>query len=82
MFPIYIQRKITDIIILKSVWFAAQRTDKVGVLNHGQQETLALGPMTLLSIGTDFDPAEDVNVLSSTLVRLYRAILPLLSIEL
>jgi len=36
-----------------------------------------MGPRTALSIHRDFDPADNVNVLSSTLVRLYRARPPL-----
>jgi len=41
-----------------------------------------VGPRTALSIDNDFVPAEYVNILSSTLVWLYRARLPLLSVEL
>ena len=37
-----------------------------------------MGTTTALSIDKDFDPAENMNVLSSTLVTLYRARLPLL----
>jgi len=39
---------------------------------------LGMGPRTALSIDRDFDPAEIVNVLISTLVRLYCARTPLL----
>jgi len=35
-----------------------------------------------LSIDKDFDPAEDVNVFSSTHISLYRTRLPLHSVEL
>lgn len=38
---------------------------------------LGSGPKTALSIDRDCDPAEKVNVLSATRVRLYRAIAPL-----
>ena len=43
---------------------------KIGILNYGEEETLGTGPKTALSIDRDFDPAENVNVLSSTLVML------------
>jgi len=39
----------------------------------------AMVPRTALSIDRDFGPAAYVNILSSTLVRLYRATLPLFS---
>jgi len=41
-----------------------------------------MGPRPTLSMDNDFDPAGNVNVFSSILVRLYRARLPLLSVEL
>jgi len=41
-----------------------------------------MGPRTALPKDKDFDPAENANVLISTLVKLYRARLPLLSVEL
>jgi len=40
-----------------------------------------MGRRTALSIEKDFDPAESVNDLSSTLVRLYRARLPFAQCE-
>jgi len=40
-----------------------------------------MGPKTELSIDKDFDPLENVNVLSSTLVKLYRAMPPSLRVE-
>ena len=40
------------------------------------------GPRKALSIDRDFDPAANVNVLSSTLVWLYRARFRLLMVEL
>ena len=40
------------------------------------------GHRTALSIDKDFDPAENVNALSSTLISLYRVRLPLFSVEL
>jgi len=47
---------------MKFVRVALQRNDKIDVLNHIQKETL--------SIDKDFHPAENVNVLISTLVML------------
>ena len=41
-----------------------------------------MGPRTALSIDKYFDPAEHINVLSSTLVRFYRTRIPLFSVEL
>lgn len=40
---------------------------------------LEMGPRTALSIERNFNPAENINVWNSTLVRLYRAMTPLLS---
>jgi len=40
-----------------------------------------MGPRTALSIENDFHPAENMNVLSSTLVRLEGARLPVCSVE-
>ena len=37
---------------------------------------LGMGPKTRLSIDRDFYPGANVNVLSSTLVKLYRAMPP------
>ena len=41
-----------------------------------------MGPRTALSIDKDFDPAENVNILCSTLVTIKRATLPFLSVGL
>ena len=43
MFTVQKQRKIADILMLRSVWFGVQRTDKIGVLNHGEQENFGDG---------------------------------------
>jgi len=40
-----------------------------------------MGPKTTLSIDRNFDPAENVNVLSTTLVMLNRARLRLLNVQ-
>ena len=40
------------------------------------------GPKIALYIDRDFDPAENVNVFSSTLVMIYHARTPLLNVEL
>jgi len=68
--------------MLKLVRFGIQWTDKFSVLNHGEQKTFRNGSKMALPIDKDFDPAKNVNVRSSTLVRLYRARIPLLSVEL
>ena len=39
------------------------------------------GPNTALSIDRRFDPAENVNVVRSTPVMLYRAIAPVFNVE-
>ena len=49
------------------------------VLNHGEQKTFREGPSTALSIDRDLESAENVKVLSSTFVMLYRAWAPLFS---
>ena len=43
------------------------------VLNHGELKNLEVGPRTAKSIDWKFDTAENVKVLISNLVRLYRA---------
>jgi len=43
MFPFHRQRKIADIVLLKSVSVAVQRTDKIVVLKHGEQEAFGDG---------------------------------------
>ena len=40
------------------------------MVNNGR---FGMGPRTALHTDNDYDPAANVNVLSSTLVRLYRA---------
>jgi len=40
------------------------------IVNQDEEETLRTGPKTALSIERYFDPAENVNVLISTLVML------------
>jgi len=47
-------------------------------LNHGAQQTFG-GTSAALSIDRDFYPAENLKVLSFTLVMLYRARAPLVS---
>ena len=42
MFPVHKQRKVADV-MLKFVRFAVQRTEKIGVLNHTEQETFRDG---------------------------------------
>jgi len=43
---------------------------EIGILNHGEELTFGAGPKLALSIDRNFHPAENVNVLSSTLVML------------
>ena len=40
---------------------------KIGILNHSEEETFGDRLKTALSIDRDFDPAENLNVLSSPL---------------
>jgi len=63
--------------MLKFVGFAVQRTVKSLFLTMVNKRHFGMGPTTALSIDRDFEPAANVNVLSSTLVRLYRARTPL-----
>jgi len=58
------------------------RAYKIGLLNHGEQEAFCDGPNTALSMDSDFDPTNNLKVLSSTLVMLYRATAPLLNVKL
>ena len=55
--------------MLKFVGVRVHCAYKIGILNHGEEECLGKGPKTA-SIDRDFDPAKNVNVLSSTLVML------------
>jgi len=43
MSPVHKEQKIACIVMLKSLRVSAQRTDKIGVLNHSEQETLGGG---------------------------------------
>jgi len=61
-FPVLKQRKNADIVLLKFERVAVQRTAKIGVLNHGEQETFRDGTRAALSIDKVFDPAENMNV--------------------
>ena len=60
----------------KFVGVRVHRAYKIGILNHREQEVFWDAPNTALYIDWDIDPAENVNVLSSTLVMLYRARAP------
>jgi len=62
LFTVHKQRKIAGVIMLKFGRVTVQQTVKICVLNHGEQQTY--------SIDKDLDPAANVNVLSSTIVRL------------
>ena len=68
--------------MLKFVRFGVRRIYKIGVLNHSEQEAFWDGTEGSVVDRQGFDPAENVNVLSSTLVRLYRARRPLRNVEL
>ena len=59
--------------------FIRHRAQKIGIFNLVNKMRLGMGPKTRLSIDREFDPGANVNVLSSTLVKLYRAIPPSLS---
>jgi len=54
--------------MLKFVGIRVHCAYKIGILNHGEEH--GTGHKTAFSIDRDFDPAEKVNVLSSTLVML------------
>jgi len=45
LITVHKQRKIADVVMLKFVRVAVQRTDKIGVLNHGEQETFRNGTL-------------------------------------
>jgi len=51
-------------------------------LNKVNKRRYGIGSRTALSIDKDFDPAENVNVLSSTVGRLQRARVPFLCVKL
>jgi len=55
---------------------------KIGVHKHGLQQTFWDATQDGVVYKKNLDPAENVNVLSSTLVRLYRARLLLFSVDL
>jgi len=80
LFPDHKLRKIADV-MLKFVQVAVQRTIKSEFLTMVNKRRFGMGPRTALSMDNDVDPAEKVNDLISTLVRLYRAKVPLLSVE-
>jgi len=56
--------------MLKFVGIRVHCAYKIRILNHLKRRRFGTGPKTALSIDRDFDPAENVNVLSSTLVML------------
>ena len=56
--------------MLKFVGIRVHCAYKIGILNHGEEETFGTGPKTALSIDRDLEPAENVKVQSSTLVML------------
>jgi len=67
--------------MLKFERIAVQRTDKICVLHHGEQQTFRDGTQDGVVYRQGFRSAANVNVLSSTPVRLYRARLPLFSVD-
>jgi len=70
LFSVHKQRKFADIVMLKFVGVGVHRAYKIGILNHGEEETLGDGAQDGVVDRQGFDPAENVNVLSSTLVML------------
>jgi len=52
------------------------RAEKICMFYNGKQDTFRDESKTRLSIDREFDPGANVNVLSSTLVKLHRAIPP------
>jgi len=53
--------------------FIRHRAQKIGIFNLVNKMRLGMGPKTRLSIDREFDVGANVNVLSSTLFKLYRA---------
>jgi len=43
LIPVRKQRKVADLVILKFVRLAVQRTDNIGVFKHGELETFRVG---------------------------------------
>jgi len=82
VFSVLKQRKINDIVIFKFVGVAASDPINSVFLTMLKERRFGMGPRTALSIDKDFDLAENVNNLCSTVVRLYRARLLLFSVEL
>ena len=70
LFTVHIKRKIAGVLIVIFLRFAVQRNVEIYILKHGEQQTS-------LSIDSDLGPAANVNVFSSTIVRLERSSLPL-----
>ena len=56
--------------------FSLHRSKKICIFIMVNKILLGMGPKTRLSIDRDFDPGANVNVLSSILVKLYRAMPP------
>ena len=56
--------------MLKFVGIRVHCAYKIGILNHGEEETLGTGPKMTFSIHTNFDSADDVKVLNFTNVML------------
>ena len=63
--------------MLKIVRIRVHAAQKVGVLYHCKNQTFRDGSQHGI-VYRDFEPLEYVKVLSSTLVKLYLAIIPLL----
>jgi len=62
--------------VSKFLGFRVHRAYKIGILNHGKEETFGDGAQDGVVDRQGFDPADNMNVLSSTLVMLYRATAP------
>ena len=81
-FPFHKERVFVEIVVPKYVRVGVQWAFKYAFLIIVYSRRLVLGPSTAFSIDRDFDPAENVKVLRSTLFVLYRARTPLLSTRL
>jgi len=69
MFTGHKERKIGDVVMLKLVGVVSNKPLYSVFLNTVNSRRFGMEPRTALSIERDFDPATNVNVLNSTLVR-------------
>jgi hypothetical protein len=78
LIPDHVRREVTEIVMPEVVGFESKEPRKPVFFIMVKRRRFGIGPNTALLSGRDFDPLENVNDLSSTLVRLYLARQPLL----